>query len=83
VPPTIVDQIRLWEIERNRFIFKEGVLYSNFLSQGDFEVLRNYARDASCLIWENPAKRVMVVNDAGHDDVRSFWKRYKKDHKKK
>lgn len=44
VPPTIMDQIRLWEIERDRFIFQEGVLYSQFLSQYDFELLRNYAR---------------------------------------
>ncbi|KAI1290376.1 General transcription factor IIH subunit 4 [Halotydeus destructor] len=83
VPPTITDQIRLWEIERNRFIFKDGVLYSNFLSQGDFELLRNYARDNGCLTWENPSKRFMVVTDDGHDAVRTFWKRHKKDSKKK
>ena len=44
VPPTITDQIRLWELERNRFKFTDGVLYSQFLSQGDFELLRDYAK---------------------------------------
>ena len=44
VPPTIMDQIKLWEVERDRFIYKDGVLYSQFLSQGDFELLRNYAK---------------------------------------
>lgn len=48
VPSTMMDQIRLWEIERDRFIFRDGVLYSQFLSQSDFEVLRNYAR-VSCV----------------------------------
>ena len=43
IPPTVTDQIKLWEIERDRFTFKEGVLYSQFLSQNDFELLRNYA----------------------------------------
>lgn len=43
IPPTVMDQIRLWEIERDRFVFKDGVLYSQFLSQSDFELLRNYA----------------------------------------
>lgn len=43
IPPTITDQIKLWELERDRFTFKDGVLYSQFLSQNDFELLRNYA----------------------------------------
>lgn len=102
VPSTIMDQIRLWEIERDRFIYRDGVLYSQFLSQSDFELLRNYSRvsfysaahllaahdclimlaqDAGYLIWDFPAKRVMVVSSAGHEDVRSFWKRHKKGHK--
>lgn len=33
LPPTVVDQIKLWEIERNRLVYSEGVLYSQFLSQ--------------------------------------------------
>lgn len=33
LPPTVVDQIKLWEMERNRLIYQEGVLYSQFLSQ--------------------------------------------------
>lgn len=33
LPPTVVDQIRLWELERNRLVYSDGVLYSQFLSQ--------------------------------------------------
>ncbi len=44
LPPTISDQIRLWELERDRFKFTDGVLYNQFNSQGDFELLRDYAR---------------------------------------
>ncbi|RWS20686.1 general transcription factor IIH subunit 4-like protein [Leptotrombidium deliense] len=61
LPPT--------ERERDRFLFHEGVLYSQFLSQNDFELLRKYANDAGHLIWDNPAKRVMVVSHSGHDDI--------------
>ncbi|XP_013780576.1 general transcription factor IIH subunit 4-like [Limulus polyphemus] len=75
-----MDQIRLWEVERDRFNFKEGVLYSQFLSQNDFELLRNYARDLGVLVWDNSSKRVMVVSRAGHDDVKRFWKRHRQDH---
>ncbi|CAF93785.1 unnamed protein product, partial [Tetraodon nigroviridis] len=44
LPPTITDQIRLWELERDRLQFTEGVLYNQFLSQTDFEVLRDRAQ---------------------------------------
>ncbi|MGH0175322.1 UNVERIFIED_CONTAM: hypothetical protein FKN15_070256 [Acipenser sinensis] len=77
LPPTITDQIALWELERDRLQFSEGVLYNQFLSQVDFEVLRNHAKDLGVLIWEKPQNRVMVVTQAGHSDVKKFWKRQK------
>ena len=65
IPPTITDQIRLWEQERDRshtgrrkyllrrkniycpppsrFVFTDGVLYNQFLSQADYETVRNSA----------------------------------------
>lgn len=60
LPPTVVDQIHLWEQERNRFTFSEGVLYSQFMSQNDFETLRDYAQDLGVLVWQNERKRTMV-----------------------
>lgn len=80
IPPTVLDQINLWEKERDKFLFKEGVLYSQFNSQSDFELLRKYANELGCLIFDNPSKRVMVVSNEGHDEVRRFWKKHKKDH---
>ncbi|XP_054151440.1 LOW QUALITY PROTEIN: general transcription factor IIH subunit 4-like, partial [Melozone crissalis] len=77
LPPTITDQIRLWELERDRLRFSEGVLYNQFLSQVDFEVLRDHARALGVLVFENPARRLMVVTPAGHPDVKRFWKRQK------
>uniref|UniRef100_A0ABM5FIS7 General transcription factor IIH subunit 4 n=1 Tax=Pogona vitticeps TaxID=103695 RepID=A0ABM5FIS7_9SAUR len=77
LPPTITDQIRLWELERDRLRFSEGVLYNQFLSQVDFELLRDHARELGVLVFENPAKRLMVVTPAGHSDVKRFWKRQK------
>lgn len=78
LPPTIVDQIRLWENERNRFTFTEGYAYNQFLSQGDFVTLRDYAQSIKVLIWQNERTRTMVVTKNGHEDVKKFWKRYQK-----
>uniref|UniRef100_A0A663ETS4 General transcription factor IIH subunit 4 n=1 Tax=Aquila chrysaetos chrysaetos TaxID=223781 RepID=A0A663ETS4_AQUCH len=77
LPPTITDQIRLWELERDRLRFSEGVLYNQFLSQVDFEVLRDHARALGVLVFENPGRRLMVVTPGGHPDVKRFWKRQK------
>uniref|UniRef100_A0A3Q3KFT0 General transcription factor IIH subunit 4 n=1 Tax=Monopterus albus TaxID=43700 RepID=A0A3Q3KFT0_MONAL len=77
LPPTITDQIRLWELERDRLHFSEGVLYNQFLSQADFEVLRDRAQDLDCLVWQDVAHRMMVVTPQGHGEVKRFWKRQK------
>lgn len=78
LPPTVVDQIKLWENERNRFTYTEGVVYNQFLSQADFVVLRDYAQKINVLTWQNERTRTMVVTKQGHDDVKKFWKRYSK-----
>ncbi|KAK6196253.1 general transcription factor IIH subunit 4 [Patella vulgata] len=77
LPPTITDQVRLWELERDRLKFDDGVLYSQFNSQSDYELLSDYAKDLGVLVFENASKRVMVVTRSGHDDVKKFWKRQK------
>jgi transcription initiation factor TFIIH subunit 4 len=77
IPPTVTDQLRLWEIERNRLQFEDGVLYSEFMSASDFDKVRRYAEDLGVLTWSNPGKRLMVVSQNGHDEVRRFWRRQK------
>ncbi|XP_067643795.1 general transcription factor IIH subunit 4 [Eurosta solidaginis] len=78
LPPTVVDQIKLWELERNRFTYTEGVVYNQFLSQADFVTLRDYAQSINVLVHMNERTRTMVVTKNGHDDVKRFWKRYSK-----
>jgi transcription initiation factor TFIIH subunit 4 len=78
LPPTVVDQIKLWENERNRFSYVEGVVYNQFLSEADFITLRDYAITIQVLLWQNEKTRTMVVTKNGHDDVKKFWKKYSK-----
>ncbi|KAM3959470.1 general transcription factor IIH subunit 4 marionette [Aphomia sociella] len=78
LPPTVVDQIKLWETERNRFTYTEGVVYNQFLSQSDFVLLRDYAKSQGVLTWQSERARTMVVTRHGHDDVKKYWKKYSK-----
>lgn len=79
IPSTIIDQIFLWEQERNRLTFNDGVLYSQFNSQPDYELLRKYANDLGVIIFENTSRRLLVVTTSGHEEVRRFWRRNKKE----
>lgn len=78
IPPTVIDQIYLWEKEREKFRFTDGRLYSQFNSQSDFELLRRYVEDHGFLVYANPAARVMVVHEDGHLGVRKYWKKIKR-----
>ena len=70
----------------------KGVLYNQFLTQNDFELVRQYAevsgyiydyyykipfQDLGVLLWSNGTSRSMVVSKGGHEEVRRFWKRNK------
>ncbi|XP_022669673.1 general transcription factor IIH subunit 4-like [Varroa jacobsoni] len=80
IPMTVSDQLHLWEKERDRFKMTESVLYSQFQTHADFEMLRNYANDMHVLLFENPQRRLMVVSKSGDNDVRHYWKRHKKEY---
>ncbi|KAL3319228.1 General transcription factor IIH subunit 4 [Cichlidogyrus casuarinus] len=74
LPPTVVDQIKLWEMERDRFTFTEGCLYDQFARAIDFETVRDFAKSIDSLMWENEERRIVVVSKSGHDEVKKFWK---------
>ena len=76
IPLTVVDQIYLWEKERNRFEFTDGVLYNQFLSHSDYALVRDFAQSQSVVVWFNDAKRTLIVTRQGHDPVKKFWKRH-------
>eukprot|EP00116_Pleurobrachia_bachei_P007023 sb/3467285/ len=80
IPPTVTDQLFLWEMERTRISTEDGVLYSQFLSDSDFKVVQEYAQNIGCVMWYSSQKRLLVVNKKGHNDVKKYWKTYKREH---
>jgi len=74
IPQVVSDNVHLWCEERNRMKFNEGTLYNQFLTQDDFEILRDYAKEMGVLIWENEEKRFMVVTTDSHDDIKRYYK---------
>ncbi|KAH9954343.1 transcription factor Tfb2 [Russula dissimulans] len=75
LPVTVQDQIRLWELERNRIKTQEGFLYTAFASQADYEYVLNYARQLNVVLWDNAAKRCFFGSVEGHANIRGFIER--------
>ncbi|XP_068232820.1 general transcription factor IIH subunit 4 [Palaemon carinicauda] len=74
VPRTVADQIKLWELERERLEITEGVLYKDFMSVHDFSLLSNFASSKGVLIYSEEKQRTMVVTKKGHPSIKQFWK---------
>lgn len=75
LPVTVQDQIRLWELEKNRLKSQEGYLYTAFASKADYELVLNYAKEMDCVLWENAAKRCFFGSAEGHPNIKAFIER--------
>ncbi|KAF9269270.1 transcription factor Tfb2 [Marasmius fiardii PR-910] len=75
LPVTVQDQIRLWELEKNRLKSQEGYLYTSFASQADYEYVLSYAKQMNVVLWENSGKRCFFGSLEGHANIRSFIER--------
>ncbi|KAI0784554.1 transcription factor Tfb2-domain-containing protein [Abortiporus biennis] len=75
LPVTVQDQVRLWELEKNRVKSQEGYLYTAFASQADYEYVLNYAKQLDVVLWESAAKRCFFGSIEGHANIRGFIER--------
>ncbi|CCG82938.1 Transcription factor TFIIH complex subunit Tfb2 [Taphrina deformans PYCC 5710] len=83
LPPTVVDQIRLWELEKNRLKATIGYLFRDFNSAFEFEEALKYARDIGVLVYDNKAKRFFFVSTDGVQLLTAFVKRKAEERKLK
>ena len=72
LPPTVVDQIRLWQIENERMESHSGFLFKDFANAAEFDACRKYAEEIGVLIWYSDAKRSFFVTR--HEQLRDYIK---------
>lgn len=70
LPPTVVDQIRLWQLERDRVKATAGFLFKDFVSFAEYEAPCRYAEDIGVLTWKSDRKRMFFVTR--HEQVAAF-----------
>ncbi|KAF2084990.1 transcription factor Tfb2 [Saccharata proteae CBS 121410] len=61
LPPTVVDQIRLWQIEGDRMTATDGFLMKDFKDFNEFTDIRDYADAIGVLAWASEAKRLIFL----------------------
>jgi transcription initiation factor TFIIH subunit 4 len=70
LPATVIDQIHLWQLERDRMTTTPGFLLKDFQSDTEYETTRKYADEIGVLVWQHDKKRMFFVSRIEH--VRSF-----------
>lgn len=79
LPPTVVDQIRLWQLELDRLKATEGNLFKDFKSYNEYQTVVTYASELGVLVWQNPNKRQFFVTIEGSSQVVDFVNRKLRD----
>lgn len=74
LPPTVSNQIRIWESKRNRIFMAPGYLYSNFLNLSDYQRVLDFCTGNNCLIESDLDRRMIVVCPEAHALVKGFVK---------
>ena len=69
IPTNIVDQLFLWEQDQNRVTFESGALIRNFKSESEYRMYAESAKEKGYLLFNNDAKRVLVIVPDGLEDV--------------
>ena len=73
LPPTVVDQIRLWQIEGERMKPTPGYLLKEFATLSEYDAVSKYAEELGVLSWKSDQKRCLFVTQIGQ--VQEFIKR--------
>lgn len=73
LPPTVVDQIRLWQLEGDRMKDISGFLLKNFNSRSEYQDCVRYAENLGVLVWNNTQEQMFFVTKV--EQLSAFLKR--------
>ncbi|KAK5082062.1 RNA polymerase II transcription factor B 52 kDa subunit [Lithohypha guttulata] len=62
IPQTILDQIKLWQMERDRIMSTPGFYLHQFVSQAEYLDACRYADETGVLVWKDDKKRCFFVS---------------------
>jgi len=76
LPPTVMDQIRLWQLETERMSQTNGYLFKELDTREQYLALVGYAQEIAILKWKDDRQMLFVVTKV--EPMREFLKNRKK-----
>lgn len=77
LPPTVVDQIRLWQLENERMRTTGGFLFKDFETTAEYEALSKYGEEIGVLVWRSDARQLFFASR--HEQLRDYLKAWKRE----
>lgn len=75
LPPTVVDQIKLWQIEMDRIKAVEGYLFTNFRNFKEYNMVVTYANQLGVVVWQSQSLKKFFVTKEGNSQVVEYVNR--------
>ncbi|CAO2647975.1 Nn.00g088970.m01.CDS01 [Neocucurbitaria sp. VM-36] len=75
IPPTVMDQIRLWEYEGERVEVTTGYLMREFGSESEYRDVLGYADALGVLVWQRDESRCFFVSHV--EQISAYLKKKK------
>ncbi|KAL6865655.1 RNA polymerase II transcription factor B 52 kDa subunit [Amphichorda felina] len=76
LPPTVVDQIRLWQLENERMKTTSGFLFKDFEDHKEYLAIASFAEEVGVLVWRNDKKGMFFASK--HEQIRDYLRIRKK-----
>jgi transcription initiation factor TFIIH subunit 4 len=76
LPPTVVDQIRLWQLENERMKTTTGFLFKDFEDHKEYVAVAGFAEEVGVLVWRNDKNGMFFASR--HEQIRDFLRSRKK-----
>lgn len=76
LPPTVVDQIRLWQLENERMKTTSGFLFRDFDDHKEFVDTARFAEEIGVLVWKSDKSGMFFANK--YEQIRDYMKSRKR-----
>lgn len=76
LPPVVVDQIRLWQLDTERMLTTTGFLFKDFDNYNEYNEICNFADDIGVVTWRNDRKGMFFASKV--EQIKDFMRTRKK-----
>ncbi|KAI0178699.1 transcription factor Tfb2 [Hypoxylon sp. FL1284] len=76
LPPVIVDQIRLWQLDTERIATQDGYLFKEFDEYKEYKAVADFADNIGVCAWRNDKKGIFFATKV--EQIKDFMKSRKK-----